>query len=386
MPNSSPAAPLKVREVPAGQSLRPFIEVQWRLNRGDPNWVPPLRMNVRKALDRSRHPFHQHGKVAYFVAERGGTVVGRIAAIVNHLHNEVHDDRVGFFGLFEAENDNEVAKMLLDRASAWLDSHGMTTMRGPLNFSTNEEVASPGVLVEGFESSPAIMMGHNPPYYPALLEATGMGRTKDLLAYLFDEPGRPLERGVALTDRILARSGISLRSLDLGRFRQEVEAVKEIYNVAWSRNWGFVPMTDAEIDHLASEFRPVVDPDLCLIAEVGDEPVGFCLALPDLNQALRHLADGRMFPLGWARFLWHRRNISGIRVLTLGFKPRFHRAGLGPAMYRRLFDAGVRKGYTIGEASWILADNLEMTRALERSGGRVYRRYRIYEREIGRSG
>ena len=386
MTNASSVAPPKVREIPAGGNLRPFIDVQWRLNSVDPAWVAPLRMNLRKALDRSSHPFHQHGEVAYFVAERGGTVVGRTAAIVNRLHNEVHDDAIGFFGLFETEDDPEVAHSLVERASAWLADRGMTTMRGPLNFSMNEEVASPGVLVEGFESRPAIMMGHNPPYYPALLEAAGMRRAKDLLAYLLDEPDHPPERGVAIIDRILARSGITVRSLDLRRFRQEVEAVKEVYNAAWSRNWGFVPMTDAEIDHLASEFRPVVDPDLCLIAEVGDEPVGFCLALPDLNQALRYLPDGRMLPLGWARFLWHRRNISGIRVLTLGFKPRFHRAGLGPAMYRRIFDAGVQKGYTTGEASWILADNLEMTRALERSGGRIYRRYRIYEREIGPTG
>ena len=257
----------------------------------------------------------------------------------------------------------------------------MDRARGPVSFSTNEEIASPGVLIDGFGTPPAVMMAHNPPYYAALLESAGLAKAKDLYAFWFGDPQLParLERSL---DRILSHADATIRPLSLKRFRDEVDIIKAIYNSAWSKNWGFVPMTDAEFEHLAKEFRPVVDPDLCLIAESRGEPVGFSLALPDLNQALKRIPNGRLFPLGIFRFLWHKRKIHSMRVMTLGFKPGYQNMGLGPAFYLRTWQTGLEKGYDRGEASWILEDNLPMVRPLERLGGSIYKTYRIYEKAI----
>lgn len=384
MPKSStlPAASgLQVREIPEGDPVDEFIDLAWRINAPDPQWIAPLRMSLRTALDRSKHPFHDHADVAYFIARQDGLPVGRIAAIVNHLHNEYQQDRVGFFGLFECVNDSQVATALLETAAAWLGARGMETMRGPMNFSTNEEVASPGVLIEGFDTPPMAMMTHNPPYYAQLLEDFGLAKAKDLTAYWL-EGAEPPERFARNIDRILARDEVTVRPLNLKQFRREVDTIKRIYNSAWSQNWGFVPMTDAEFAHLAKEFRPVVDPELCLIAEVQGEAVGFSLALPNINEALRHLPDGRLFPFGLFRFLWHKRKITGVRVITLGFTPAYQRSGLGAAFYLRTWLTGIGIGYDHGEASWILEDNVDMVRPLERMGGRVYKRYRIFERRI----
>lgn len=383
-PNASPAATgleLHVRELAEGQSLDEFIDLSWRVNAGDPQWIPPLRMALRTALDRSRHPFHDHADVAYFIARRGDEPVGRIAAIANHLHNQFHEDRTGFFGLFEAVDDPAVATALLETAERWLRDRGMDRMRGPVNLSTNEEIASPGVLIEGFDTPPMAMMTHNPPYYERLMEGAGLSKAKDLIAFWMDDPDPP-ERLVRGMTRVVERMDAVIRPLDLKRFRQDVDIIKGIYNAAWSRNWGFVPMTDAEFDHMAKEFRPIVDPSLCLIAEVAGEPVGFSLAIPNINHALRHLRDGRLFPFGLFRFLWHKRKIRGIRVITLGFKPGYQHSGLGAALYLRGWLAGTARGYDHGEASWILEDNLDMVRPLERMGARAYKRYRLYERAL----
>lgn len=372
---------LLVSELPEGSSLREFIDLPWRVNAADPAWVAPLRMTLASALDRRKHPFHRHAEVAYFVARRGERVVARIAAIINHLHNRFHEDRTGFFGLFDAEDDAEAARALVDAAASWLRTRGMDRARGPVNFSTNDEIASPGVLIDGFDTPPAVMMSHNPPYYAGLLEAAGLEKSKDLYAFWFGDPQLParLERSL---DRILSHAHATIRPLNLKRFRQEVDIIKGIYNSAWAKNWGFVPMTDAEFEHLAREFRPVVDPDLCLIAERRGEPVGFSLALPDLNQALKRIPDGRLFPTGVFRFLWHKRKIHSMRVMTLGFRPESQHLGLGPAFYLRTWQAGLAKGYDRGEASWILEDNLPMMRPLERLGGSIYKTYRIYEKSI----
>lgn len=371
-----------VVEVADRQQTDAFIELAWTINSNDPVWVPPLRMAVRDVLDREKHPFHAHADVQLFLAYRDSRPVGRIAAILNRRHNDFHEDRAGFFGLFECENEPVTAGALLESASAWLRARGCDVIRGPMNLSTNDELASPGVLIEGFSTRPSIMMSHNPPFYARLLEENGFERVRDLLAFWFDGATTVPTRGTRGLDRLLSRSGVTIRALDLRRFGEEVDAIKTIYNAAWSRNWGFVPMTDPEFDHLAKEFRPFVDPDLCLIAEAKGEPIGFSLALPDLNQALRYVPDGRLFPFGLFRFLWHRRRVDSLRVLTLGFKPQYQRSGLGPAFYLRTWQTGVAKGYTQGEGSWVLEDNLEMVRPLERMGGRIHRRYTIFERPL----
>ncbi len=376
------AADVTVREVPRGASMKPFIDLSWTVNAGDPAWVPPLRMALEPVLDRNKHPFHQHAEVAYFLAERGGRVAGRIAAVVNHQYNQYHaPDRTGFFGFFESVDDPAVASALLDGASAWLRQRGMEVMRGPFNFSTNDEFSSPGVLIDGFDTPPTVMMSHNPPYYGRLMDAAGMGKSKDLVAYWI--PDRIPERLRSAMSRLAGRAGVTIRSVRMKDLEGEVRRVQEVYNAAWSRNWGFVPMTEAEFRHLARELRPVVEPDFVLLAEKPDgEPIGFLLALPDLNLAFKHLPDGKLFPLGLFKFLWQKRKIRTARILTLGLKPGYQHLGLGAAMYTRLLEIGIAKGYKGAEGSWILEDNHEMCTALEKLGAEAYKRYRVYERPV----
>jgi GNAT superfamily N-acetyltransferase len=382
---AAPAAPgtaagVTVREIPRGASMKPFIDFAWTVNAADPQWVPHLRMAIEPVLDRNKHPFHQHAEVAYFLAERGGQIAGRIAACVNHQYNQHHaPDRTGFFGFFECVDDPAVASALLDTASAWLRARGMEVMRGPFNFSTNDEFSSPGVLIEGFETSPTVMMSHNPRYYARLMDAAGMAKSKDLVAYWI--PDRIPERLRNAMARLGQRAGVTIRQVRMKDLQAEVRRVQEVYNAAWSQNWGFVPMTEAEFHHMAKELRPVVEPDLVLLAEKADgEPIGFLLALPDLNRAFKHLRDGRMFPLGLFKFLWQKRKIDTARLLTLGLKPGYQHLGLGAAMYTRLLEIGIEMGYKGAEGSWILEDNHEMRTALEKLGATRNKQYRIYER------
>ena len=382
-PSAPPrAADVTVREVPRGASLKPFIDFAWTVNGADPQWVPHLRMAIEPVLDRNKHPFHQHAEVAYFLAERGGQVAGRIAAVVNHQYNQYHaPDRTGFFGFFECVDDPAVASALLDTASRWLRQRGMERMRGPMNFSTNDEFSSPGVLLEGFETSPTVMMSHNPPYYGRLMDAAGMAKSKDLVAYWI--PDRIPERLRNAMRRLGDRAGVTIRPVRMKQLQDEVRRVQEVYNAAWSQNWGFVPMTEAEFHHMAKELKPVVEPDFVLLAEKADgEPIGFLLALPDLNRAFRHLRDGRLFPLGVFKFLWHQRRIRTARILTLGLKPGYQHLGLGAAMYTRLLEIGIGKGYQGAEGSWILEDNHEMCTALEKLGATMNKRYRVYDRPV----
>lgn len=368
---------VRVDAVRGRRDLKRFLTLPWRIYTDDPEWVPPLLADRKALLDRRTHPFHDHAEAEYFLARRGDDVLGRIAAVVNHRHNEFHGDRTGFFGFFESVDDPAVAGALLSTAQAWVADHGMDRIRGPMNLSTNEEC---GLLVSGFDRSPAVMMTHNPPYYARLLEAAGYAKAKDLLAYWLEgpEPPQRLVRGV---ERLQRSEEVEIRSLDKRRFRDEVGRIQQVYNSAWNRNWGFVPMTDAEFENLAAELRPVVEPTLCLIAEVRGEPVGFALALPDFNQALRHI-DGRLFPFGLLKLLWYRRKIDTARIITLGLKPDYRRMGLDAALYLRLYRNGVAAGFTRAECSWILEDNWEMRRALERLGAEVHKTYRIYEKRL----
>ncbi len=372
-------AAVTVRPVTSRAELDRFIRLPWRIYAGDPVWVPPLLGDLRTVLDRRKHPYHQHADVEYFLAWRGDEVVGRIAATVNHRHNEFHAEKTGFFGFFECIDDAGVARALLEAAEAWLRARGMERVLGPMSFSTNEE-SGLGMLVDGFDRPPVVMTAHSPRYYPALVEAAGYVKAKDLLAYWMDDPDPPerLVRGVA---RIQRQEQIHVRSLEMKDFAGEVARIKAIYNSAWERNWGFVPMTDAEFDYLARQLKPVVNPKLCALAEVRGEPVAFALALPDFNQALKHV-NGRLFPFGIFKILWHQRKIHRIRVLTLGIVPGYRKKGIDAMLYLHIFREGVRAGFDQAECSWILEDNWDMRRGLERMGARVYKTYRIYEKTL----
>lgn len=362
-------------------SLDRFIRLPWRIYADDPAWVPPLLSDVRKLLDPS-HPLHEHADAEYFLALRDGEPGGRIAAVVNHRYNDFHDVRTGFIGLFESVDDQEVADALLETATEWLRERGMTEVIGPFNLSTNDELYSPGILLDGFDRPPVLLMAHNPPYYAGLFEGAGWEKAKDLLAYWLEDEAPP-PRLVRAMDRVQRSvEGLVIREMDLKRLSQEVERIKEVYNSAWERNWGFTPLSDAEIRHLAKDLKPIVDPRFALMAEVDGEPIGFALALPDYNQALKHV-NGRLFPFGLLKLLWYRRKIDRVRVITLGLKPEYRRRGIDALLYLRIYQNGIPAGYTKAEASWILEDNWGMRRGLERMGAYVYKTYRVYGRPIG---
>ena len=372
-----------VRSVRSARELRRFIDLPYRLHARDPLWVPPLRRDVALLLSRKKNPFFEHAEAEYFLAERGGAVVGRIAAIANRLHNEFHEDKVGFFGFFESIDDQAVADALLEAAADWLRSRGFDTMRGPASFSTNDES---GVLIEGFDTPPVVMMPHNPRYYPALLERAGFRKAKDLLVYqggsMADFVPVP-ERLARATEVIRERLGLTLRPLRMADFAGEVERIKALYNRCWEKNWGFVPMTDHEIDHLAKQFKPVVVPDLVPFLEKDGQPVGFGLALPDLNVVFRHNRRGRMFPLV-LKLLWalKRERIPRLRILLLGILPEYRGKGLDAVLYHWIWTRGKQHRISWGEAGWILEDNPAMNAGLLKMGFTVYKTYRMLDRAL----
>jgi GNAT superfamily N-acetyltransferase len=369
-----------VRPVAGRADLERFVRLPWQVYAGDVNWVPPLLSDMRKVLDPAKHPFHQHADVATFLAWRDDRPVGRVAAVVNRVANEFHGESTGYFGLFETIDDQAVADALLRTAESWLRERGMTSVQGPMNLSTNEEVCSPGVLVDGFHRPPVIMMAHSPPYYGALLERAGYTKAKDLLSYWIESP-EPPKRMHQAYERMLKAGNVTVRSLDMRRFDEEVATIQRVYNTAWEKNWGFVPMTDPEIAYMARQLKPVVNPDVCAIAEVEGEAVGFVLSLPDYNIALRHVS-GRLFPFGILKLLWYRRRINALRTLTLGVTPGYRGRGLNALLITHINLAAAKSNLGRGECSWILEDNWEMRRILEKSGAIADKTYRVYEKPL----
>ncbi|HXX29182.1 MAG TPA: N-acetyltransferase [Myxococcaceae bacterium] len=375
-------ADVTVTTVQSGADRDAFIRFPYRLYRGDPNWVPPLEMERRDFLDRSKNPWFEFGTAELFLARRQGEVVGRIAGVVDPRYNQFHGTNLGFFGMFESIDDLAVARSLFDAAATWLRSQGFPEMVGPVNFSTNYECS---VLVEGFEASPAVMMAYNPRYYPALYEASGLTKAKDLWAFDMSSAQPPPERVVRVAEKIRQREGVLVRPVRMNDFAAEVQRVKDIYNSAWEKNWGFVPMTEAEFDHMAKEMKPLVVPELLLIAEVKGEPVAFSMTIPDANFALK-AAGGRLtrfgLPIGLLRLVLAARRIRRLRLITLGIKEGFRRRGLDAILYLDTLTAARRLGYSGGEISWTLEDNDLVNRAIESMGGARSKTYRIYQRAI----
>ena len=374
---------LRVRAARDRRDLKRFVDLPYRLHARDPLWVPPLRRDVELLLSREKNPFFEHAEAEYFLAERDGEVVGRIAAISNRLHNETHGDRVGFFGFFETVDDQAVADQLLGAAADWCRAKGHDLLRGPASFSVNDEC---GLLVDGFDTPPALMMPHNPRYYVTLIERAGFAKAKDLWVY---EGGRedryvPVpERLARGTELIRRRMGITIRPLDMKNFQGEVERIKELYNAAWEKNWGFVPMTEHEIDHLAEQFKPVVIPDLVPIAEKDGKVIGFGITLPDLNVIFRRNRSGRLFPM-ILKLLWalKTRKIRRARILLLGVLPEYRGKGVDAMLYHWIWTKSGERGIYWGEAGWILEDNPAMNAGLEKMTFKVYKTYRLYDRPI----
>lgn len=378
-------SPLEVRSVRTAQERRAFLELPYRLYRNHPHWVAPLRVAQKDILNTRRHPFYKTADVEMFIARRAGRDVGRVMAIVNHAHNEFHAERTGFFGFFEAEDDFEAARLLLDAASDWLRARGMEMIRGPVNPSTNYEL---GLLVEGFDSPPAVMMTYNPPYYSQLIERYGFQKAIDLYAYsnsydsfVYSEKLR------RVSERLRKKDRISVRSVNLKNFKSEVEIVRKIYNDAWSRNWGFVPFSEAEFEHLAKDMKQIVDPNIILIAEQEIEgsseprPIGFFLALPDINLALKKI-NGRLLPFGLLKLLWHSRKITHVRAITMGVIKEHQNLGVASVFYDEMYRRCAIYNYPTGEMSWVLENNVMMNRAAELIGGQRSKVYRIYEKSL----
>ena len=369
-----------VTPVAGGRELMQFIKLPWRIYRGSPNWVPPLIMDQKTLLSADRNPFYQHASMECFLARRSGQLVGRIAAIHDPSYIAFQNENVGFFGFFESVNDPQVAGSLFSAAEAWLAARGVAIMRGPTNPSTNDTL---GLLVDAFDKPPVVMMPYNHDYYPELVHESGFTPAKDLLAYWLGEESMQIHRLDRFVEVLRKRHNVELRPFNLKRLDEEIELIRTIYNDAWERNWGFVPWTDAEFDHLGRELKPVADPQLVMFAFKDGDPAGFSLSLPDLYQALIHVRSGRLLPFGLLKLLYWQRRISQVRVLAMGIRHKYRGLGLDALFYHRTFRYAETVGRQRGECSWILEDNHAMRSAMEKLGGRVYKTYRIYDRPIG---
>jgi len=366
---------LNVWEVRNEKDLMVFIRFPWKIYQGDRYWVPPLIKDQLLKFS-PNHPFYSHSEMILFMADKGGQTVGRIAGIIDHHYIKFHQENVGFFGLFESTSDPDVAEMLLSKVGGWLKEHGMEKMAGPMNPSTNDEC---GLLVEGFDISPCLMMPYNPRYYPSLLEGSGLKKAMDLYAYWLEESFFLDDRLFRITERLIKRNPqLRVRPINLRQFDEELKIVKEIYNHAWSRNWGFVPLTEEEIDDLGKNLKPLVVPDLVLFAYWGDEPIGFSVSLPDYNEVLKHL-NGKLGLLGIFKFFYYSKKIKTLRVMLLGIKQAFQKKGVEGLLYLETSKRSFKKGYPQAECSWILENNPLMQHGIEAMGGKRYKTYRIYE-------
>lgn len=370
---------VKVVPVRSRSQRRQFLELPYRLYRGNRHWIAPLRLAQKDILNVNVHPFYETSDVEMFLAYREDRVAGRIMAILNRAHNEFHGEQAGFFGFFEVERDLTVAASLLDAAGAWLQAAGAEVMRGPVNPSTNYEC---GLLIEGFDLDPAVMMPYNPPYYAELIEGCGLQKAMDLYAFQVTEDWFIVsDKLTRVSQRARKKDGITIRRVNLKDFDREVEAVRGIYNDAWQFNWGFVPVNPREFKHLARDLKQIVDPEVVYIAETPERPIGFFLAVPDVNRALRRLS-GRLLPFGILKLLWHSRKIDSIRVITMGVIREYQNVGVAAVFYDEVYRRGRAKGYKSAEVSWVLENNVLMIRAAELLGARHYKTYRIYETRL----
>ncbi len=367
-----------IRPVISRRDLAAFVELPYRIYSGELSWVPPLRFERKRFLDRGKNPYFEHARAEYFLAERAGRVVGRITAQVDRLYQEVQGAPDGQFGFFECERDPEAARALIDAARRWLTAQGCERMVGPQDFTMNDEC---GVLVEGHGRPPIIGTGWHHPYYPELLEDAGLVKAMDLYMWELQIEGRDRVLPIIweLADKLEPEHGIVIRHASKRNLEAEMRRFIDIYNVSWERNWGFSPMTESEVAHAAKTLKPILDEHWMMFAERDGEAVGVAVSVPDFNQVLSAIGTGRLLPLGWARALRARKRIDRIRVGFLGVKPEWQHAGVAAGLYREHFEMATKTPQTWGEMGWILETNDAMNRAMEAMGGSIVRRYRMYE-------
>ena len=373
---------IEISEAASRPERNAFIKFQWQIYTNDPAWVPPLIIERKAFLNRKRHPFYEHGDAALFLARKNGEIVGRIMASDDPNYNSLHQSNVGCFGLFECIDDRDVAAALLEAAASWLRKKGRAEMMGPIDYSTNYVC---GLLIDGFQFPPTILTAHNPPYYRELIETYGFTKTKDWYAWWFGDPAKAAARLRPLAERFQKRWPVTIRAGNLKNIREESRRLREIYNQAWKKNWGFVPFTEAEFEFMAHELKQLVIPEFTLIAEIGDEPVGFILCVPDINVALRHI-NGRLttfgLPIGLVKLLYHKSRTRTARLIALGVIEKYRRNGIAEMLVLRIIeDAMIKRGYR-GELSLTLEDNFMINRFLEAIGADRYKTYRIYRKQF----
>jgi GNAT superfamily N-acetyltransferase len=369
---------IRVEKVSSRKDRKKFVRFPWKIYKNDPHWIPPLMMDFKEKIDKTKNPFFEHAEMDLFLAYKDGQITGRIAAILDKNHNSFHDEKVAFFGLFESCDDSDSAKALLERVEHWGKERDMEILRGPMNLSMNDECA---FLLEGFDSPPVVMMPYNPPYYLDLMARCGLGKVKDLYAYYMSRE----DQVIAQLDRIVAKARtdipLVLRTINLKDLKQEAARIKYIYNNAWKKNWGFVPWTDNEMDHMARKLKTVANADLVIIAEHKGKPIAFAFALPNLNEVIGRM-NGRLTPWGIVKFLYYRKKIKGIRALVFGVLEEYRHTGVSYMLYSELDKNAISKGYEWCETSWQLEDNKPVNRFVESLGGTVYKKYRILEKNI----
>jgi hypothetical protein len=370
---------IKIKKVETKSDLNIFIKCQWKFYKNDPNWVPPLLMERKTLLSREKNPFFKNAEADYFIAYRNDEIVGRIAAIKNDMHLKYHNDNSGFFGFFECINDQEVANALFDTAKKWLKEKGLSSMLGPANPSSNDEW---GMLLEGFDDPPRLLMTYNPKYYLDLCSNYGMIKAKDLLAYkLENHKVMGSEKLKRVQQLARDRYKLKISQLDMKNFTKELEKVKFVYNKAWAPNWGFIPMTDEQIDAMAKDLKPLVEPSLVLFGEIDNQLVGFALVMLDYNHIFRQM-NGRLLPFNFIKLFTKKKEIKWARIITLGLIPEHQKKGLDAVFYWEIVNRAHNVGIDLGEASWVLEDNEMMNRGAVVMGGDPYKKYRIWQTDI----
>lgn len=369
-----------IREVKTSRDLKKFINLPWQINKDDKNWVPPLKLNLHQTFDLQKNPFWRYYKSAFYIAEQNGSAVGRITAIMPCEINTGKSDATGYFGFLEAFDNQEIFRQLLHTVENWLASNGCKKITGPVNPGTNYEL---GILTDGFDTPPFFMLTHNPRYYPGNIKACGFTKEKDFYSYF-------LEAGCfILTDKmnrtmeaLKNRNSIKIRKVCLKDFKNEMKIFHQVYNDAFRFHWGFQPMPEDEFQFMAKNMVQIMDPDLALVLEYAGEPAGFILALPDLNEVLIKIKNGRLFPSGIFKFIYYKKKIKQVRVLTIAIKHKYQHLGLGSFLYHSIVSNIQEKGYSGGEMSWVVEDNIPMNKAALEMGGKIYKTYRLYSKLI----
>ncbi len=356
-----------------------FLEFLYSHYKNDPHFVPPLRMDQKKLLNKEVNPYYKNAETVFFIAEYEGVIAGRISATVDHRYNKEHNSRTGHFGFFECINHRPTAKLLFKVAEDWLKDKGMEKVLGPASPGMMDVI---GTLKEGFDKDPYILMPYNKPYYPGLIEYCGYTESMELLAFMIsqsDVPSERIERAKYIVHK--RNPGLSFRSVNLKKIKEEVELVRQIYNQAWKSNWGFLPLTKEEIQATAKDFRMILDPKVAHFAEIDGKPVGFSISIPNLNVLFKKM-NGNLFPFGIFKLLLKRRKIGSLRTVLMGVLPQYQGRGIEALLNQRTIEMGKIYGYDSSEISWVLGSNKDMIRVAEKLGAAIDKRYSMYEKAL----